>query len=168
RSGLWLPGRPRAGEQSGARSALLRRVVHARARPDRRLAELQQARDRCAARQAIRRWPQVELPGPGRKARQALQALATALRLHQIFTRLPGSTYSFSPGLTPNAVYQASRLRTTPLTRNWRGECGSLTTCLRTKSSVTLPRQACAQPSITRWSPVNPSITGAGLPCSEA
>ncbi len=51
---------------------------------------------------------------------------------HQILTRFPGATYSFSLGFTANAAYQASRLRTTPLTRNWRGECGSLTTCLRT------------------------------------
>jgi adenosine/AMP kinase len=51
---------------------------------------------------------------------------------HQMRALASGATYSRSPAFTPNASYHASRLRTTPFTRNCRGECGSLATCFRT------------------------------------
>ena len=48
------------------------------------------------------------------------------------------------PGLTPKATYQASTLRTTPLTRKRAGLCGSVSTCARMRSSVSSACQTCA------------------------
>src|SRR5215217_9032653 len=71
--------------------------------------------------------------------------LASTIQLqragYQIRTRSVGSTKSFSLGWTSKASYQSSMFRTGPLTRYCRGECGSLTTCLRMASSRNLPRQ---------------------------
>src|SRR4029077_8150845 len=88
-------------------------------------------------------------------------------RVYQIRTRFSGATNFLSLACTLNASYQLSIFRAGPITRNWRGECGSLTACLRTKSSETLPRHAWAQPRKTRCSPLNPSSTGAGFPASD-
>jgi hypothetical protein len=46
-----------------------------------------------------------------------LSALAFAKNAYQIFTRFSGARYSLSSGFTPKASYQASTLRTMPLTR---------------------------------------------------
>ena len=70
----WSEGRA-ARQQGGAGSALLRGLLHPRARPDGGLAALQQARPR-PARQGLRRRHPVELPGAGGGARQAVQGLA--------------------------------------------------------------------------------------------
>lgn len=56
-------------------------------------------------------WAPAQGPGDGRAGRPPCP------RHHQIFTRSAGARYSLSPGFTPNAAYQASTLRTTPLTR---------------------------------------------------
>src|SRR5262249_10782184 len=51
---------------------------------------------------------------------------------HQIRTRCSGVTNILSVGWTLKASYQTSVFRAGPITRNWRGECGSLTTCFLT------------------------------------
>ncbi len=75
-----------------------------------------------------------------------------------------------SPGLTPNAAYQASMLRIGPIDRAPpAGECGSVSDLLAQRVVADqLARHTCAQPRKTRWSPVRPSITGAGLPFSDS
>ncbi len=62
---------------------------------------------------------------------------------YQTFTRSAGARYILSPGLTPNAAYQASTLRTSAV-RNGPGECGSLSSCERKAGSRNLIRQTCA------------------------
>src|SRR5205085_8161329 len=82
---------------------------------------------------------------------------------HQIRTRSLGAINNLSLEPTLNRSYHESTFRIGPFTRNILGEWGSLTTCLRIKSSDAFPRHACAQPNSTRCSPLNPSSTGAGF-----
>ena len=52
---------------------------------------------------------------------------------------------------------------TTPLTRNFGGECGSVCTCRRSASSRSLEHQICPKPRKKRCSGVKPSIFGVRL-----
>ena len=77
----------------------------------------------------------------------AVVALAFPLyeQLHQIRARWSGPRYSRSPGLTSKAGYQASMLRTTPLTRNFSGEWGSTAKNISAVWGRVFMRHACAQ-----------------------
>src|SRR5690606_20045568 len=86
---------------------------------------------------------------------------------HQMCTRSSGGRSSASSGVTSNASYQASMLRTTPLTRASGGLCTSVNSRCRAASSRVAVRQTCAQAMKNRWSPVKPSITGGSLPLSD-
>jgi hypothetical protein len=72
----------------------------------------------------------------------ALDVIADGeIQRHQIRTRFLGARKSLSPGFTSKAWYQASMLRTTPLTRYRTGAWESDTICWRIEASVCFSRQ---------------------------
>jgi hypothetical protein len=71
------------------------------------------------------------------------------------------------PGVTPKASYQASILRSGPMMRNCERAVRIGGDHLLHRGPRAWPRQTWAQPRKTRWSPVKPSMTGAGWPSSD-
>ncbi|MCY1170025.1 hypothetical protein D9M73_100830 [compost metagenome] len=111
----------------------------------------------CAARRGRGRWKRCHRPlhwamrreRQGQSGQTRLHRATHAGRrgaaygLYQTFTRSAGARYSFSPAFTPNALYQASTLRTSTV-RNGPGECSFEITCERKAGSRNLIRQTCA------------------------
>ena len=68
-------------------------------------------------------------------AERAAKSSAARTPGHQMCTRSSGGRYSSSSGVTLNALYHASWLRTAPLARNISGLCGSVSICCRSAAS---------------------------------
>ncbi len=85
-----------------------------------------------------------------------LKASASTATYQTLHTLSAGFTIG-EPGLQPNAVPNSGMFTTTPLTRYFGGECGSVMARARWSSGRSLAQAHCAKPTKKRWSGVNPS-----------
>src|SRR3954468_6776259 len=90
-----------------------------------------------------------------------LLLIATLYQTRQAFCRTMGS-----PALQPKALAKSGEFETTPLVRNWPGECGLLNAIVRANSGRTFSHHTCAYPIQKRCSALKPSFGAGSCPFS--